>query len=248
MKLSIITINFNNSLGLEKTIRSVISQTFCDFEYIIIDGNSTDGSVDIIIRYSDKINYWISESDSGIYNAMNKGIRQAKGEYILFLNSGDSFKNHESIEYSQFYLFSQDIIYCNLCLVFERSCTVKIYPDKLSMKYFLDDALPHPASFIRRTLFDKYGYYDESYKIVSDWVFFFNVIVLKDGTYKHVNKSISLFTVDGISSNMDNYKTILSEKRHFYNEELPFTRKISRYIVICCQYFKNVCRKVLLNN
>ena len=97
MKLSIITINLNNASGLEKTIQSVINQTYKDFEFIVIDGASTDGSVEVIKKYSSGINYWVSESDTGIYNAMNKGIRKAQGEYCLFLNSAD-------------YLFSPNLI------------------------------------------------------------------------------------------------------------------------------------------
>ena len=89
MKLSIITINYNNSIGLRKTIESVVSQTDNTFEYIIVDGGSSDGSVDIIKQYADKISQWVSERDGGIYNAMNKGVRMAHGEYIMFLNSGD---------------------------------------------------------------------------------------------------------------------------------------------------------------
>ncbi len=89
VKLSIITVNLNNSAGLRKTIESIVKQTFKDFEYIIIDGGSTDGSAEVIKEFADKITYWVSEPDKGIYNAMNKGILHAKGEYLLFLNSGD---------------------------------------------------------------------------------------------------------------------------------------------------------------
>ncbi len=91
MKLSIITVNLNNKDGLQKTIDSVISQTFKDFEWIVIDGGSTDGSKELIEKYSDYISYWVSEPDKGIYNAMNKGIKVAKGDYLEFLNSGDIF-------------------------------------------------------------------------------------------------------------------------------------------------------------
>ena len=89
-QLSIITINYNNLAGLQKTFESVFNQTFQDFEYIVIDGGSTDGSKELIEQYHDKIDYWVSEPDSGIYNAMNKGIVRANGEYLQFLNSGDS--------------------------------------------------------------------------------------------------------------------------------------------------------------
>ena len=95
MKLSVITINFNNRDGLRKTIESVVKQTYKDFEYIIIDGGSTDGSVDVIKEYADKIDYWVSEPDKGIYNAMNKGIDVAKGEYCIFMNSGDVFFSND---------------------------------------------------------------------------------------------------------------------------------------------------------
>ena len=90
-KISVITINYNNKSGLEKTIQSVISQTYFELEYIIIDGGSSDGSIDVIKKYENKIDYWISEQDKGIYNAMNKGIAQAHGEYCNFMNSGDCF-------------------------------------------------------------------------------------------------------------------------------------------------------------
>ena len=92
--LSIITINYNNVLGLKRTLESVTGQSYSNFEYIVIDGGSTDGSKEHILKYSDKISYWISEPDRGIYHAMNKGIAKASGEYLLFMNSGDLFYNN----------------------------------------------------------------------------------------------------------------------------------------------------------
>ena len=97
MKLSIITINYNHKEGLLKTIKSVVNQTYHDIEYIVIDGGSTDGSVDVVKQYEDSISYWVSEPDCGIYNAMNKGVAKATGEYCLFLNSGDSLHGTDSI-------------------------------------------------------------------------------------------------------------------------------------------------------
>ena len=90
-KLSIITVNLNNKAGLQKTIESVFSQTFTDYEYLVIDGGSEDGSKELIKKYENKFVYWVSEKDKGIFNAMNKGILKASGEYLLFLNSGDYF-------------------------------------------------------------------------------------------------------------------------------------------------------------
>ena len=91
MKLSIITVNYNDAEGLERTIKSVMSQSFKDFEFIIIDGGSTDASVDVIKKYENNIDYWVSETDGGIYQGMNKGLRQAQGEYVNFMNGGDSY-------------------------------------------------------------------------------------------------------------------------------------------------------------
>ena len=113
MRLSVITINMNNRKGLERTIKSVVCQIFADFEYIVIDGASVDGSADVIREYADKIHYWISEPDTGIYNAMNKGILQAKGDYCLFLNSGDALYTTTVLEEVFNQNFSEDIIIGN---------------------------------------------------------------------------------------------------------------------------------------
>ena len=95
-KVSVITVNYNNLKGLERTISSVLSQSFSDFEYIIVDGGSTDGSKEYIESKQEYINQWVSEKDHGVYNAMNKAIRMAQGEYCIFMNSGDHFFSSQS--------------------------------------------------------------------------------------------------------------------------------------------------------
>ena len=97
-KISIITINYNEKVGFEKTIKSVLNQSYQDFEFIIIDGGSTDGSINVIEKYKDSISYWVSEPDKGVYNAMNKGIRASKGEFVIFMNGGDCFNNDLVLE------------------------------------------------------------------------------------------------------------------------------------------------------
>ena len=109
-KLSIITVNLNNREGLRKTAESVVSQTYKDYEWIVIDGGSTDGSKELIEQYAEHISYWVSEPDKGIYNAMNKGIRQAHGEYFLFLNSGDSLCDDDIVESFCVGNFKEDIV------------------------------------------------------------------------------------------------------------------------------------------
>lgn len=231
MKISIITINYNNSEGLERTINSIQNQSLSDFEYLIIDGNSTDNSVEIIEKYSEKIDFWITEPDSGVYNAMNKGIKQAKGEYLLFINSGDYLKDNDSLRNAVPYLSKSDIIYFDLCVIHNDQCELKKYPDSISMKYLLKDTLPHPASFIKKNLFIRYGLYDESYKIISDWIFFFKAILLKKATYKHVNIFFSIFIFDGMSSKGENFELIFKEKERFYYENLSFVRRIYKRLL-----------------
>ena len=110
MKFSIITINYNNVEGLRNTIKSVVNQTYTDYEFIIIDGGSTDGSVEVIKEYANIITYWVSEPDKGIYNAMNKGIEVANGEYLNFMNSGDCFYNNDVLQKVADYHLEKDMI------------------------------------------------------------------------------------------------------------------------------------------
>lgn len=201
MKLSVITINYNNSEGLKKTIDSVINQTFRDFEYILIDGGSEDGSKEIILQHEAQFSYWRSEKDHGIYNAMNKGILAAKGDYLLFLNSGDCLTSNDILEQVFATPLKEDIVYGNL--LFESqdgNHTLGIYPDELNVYNVLEGSLPHPASFIKRQLFDN-SLYTESYRIVSDWEFWIKKIIMEGVSYKHISLTISRFDTTGISSN-----------------------------------------------
>jgi len=209
MKLSIITVNLNNAEGLRKTIESVVSQTFTDFEYIIIDGGSTDGSVDIIKQYADRITYWVSEPDKGIYNAMNKGILQAKGEYCQFLNSGDFLYSNKVLNDVFYPNFTEDIITGDMLKLFPDNITKldkgQAYArlqkgQNLTLYDMFYGTINHSSSFIKRELFNKYGLYDENYKIVSDWIFFLKTIGFAGIEVKYVNIVISCFDMSGISN------------------------------------------------
>ena len=213
MKLSIITINYNNLEGLKRTLQSVVNQTWQEFEYIIIDGGSADGSAAYIEGKSENIDYWVSEPDKGIYNAMNKGIAKATGEYLLFLNSGDHLFDIQVLFQNNKFLTSYDFIYFNLNVVGEQETFVKKYPNQLRFSYFLRDSLPHPATFIKGTIFNKIGLYDESLKIAADWKFFIQSICKFNYGYKRIDATLSTFYLDGLSSDPTNKDIIYDEKR-----------------------------------
>jgi glycosyltransferase involved in cell wall biosynthesis len=210
--LSIITINYNNKIGLEKTISSVISQTFTNFEYIIIDGGSNDQSVDVLSKYSNSIDCIVSEKDKGIYDAMNKGIKKATGKYLLFLNSGDELNSKNVLTD----IFSIGINEKDL-LIGKLKIDGKIcdFPKKLTKKFFLKEGISHPSTFIKKDLFDKYGLYDEGNKITSDWIFFFNTIFKYKISYTNIPFIVSNFDTNGVSSNPENAKLIEFEKKRF---------------------------------
>lgn len=227
MKLSIVTINYNNKEGLKRTFQSVFTQTCKDFEYIVIDGGSNDGSKDLIAENSDEISYWVSEKDCGIYNAMNKGIKVAKGEYLLFLNSGDELHEKITILKCLPQLHKKDLIYGNIEVVKEVR-TVKIYPETLDFDYFCFDSLPHPATFIRKSVFKKTGFYDENLMIVSDWKFFLQAVCKYKCTYFHINEIISDFYYDGISSRVENKQKIKQERDKVIQDETDsFLKKLN---------------------
>ncbi|MXN91926.1 glycosyltransferase [Flavobacterium sp. Sd200] len=201
MKFSVITINYNNAAGLEKTIKSVVSQTYTEFEFIIIDGGSNDGSKEIIEKYTDKISYWVSEKDKGVYNAMNKGIKAAKGDFVIFMNSGDLFFNQAVLQATDTEINQDyDIYYGNNIKKSPTSERLKTYPAKLSFSFFYSSSLNHQAAFIRRSLFDELFYYNEEFKIASDWEFFAYAICHKNIPYKYLDQTICVYDFTGIST------------------------------------------------
>jgi len=232
MRLSVITVNYNNAEGLQKTISSVLSQTWKDFEYIIIDGASTDESPDIIKKYSSqrlasipaKQFKCISEPDTGIYNAMNKGIRMAKGEYIHFLNSGDWLVDDKVYErLNSMTSWKIDVIYGN---------KIEIYADGREIlkkgiaksNLTFDDAyrgiIPHTATFTKKELFDRFGLFDETFRIVSDTAFYLKAIGLGQCSTKYIDCTISYFDMQGISKDPKNLALREKELKNSRNKIL----------------------------
>lgn len=248
MKISIITINYNDATGLKKTIESVLNQSFEDFEYIVIDGGSTDGSLEIIKENTAHFKYWISEPDKGIYNAMNKGILASSGEYLLFLNSGDWFCNNESLGLLANNAGNFDIVFGNTLFFYsEDLITENKLPDVITFNYLAyDNAIPHQATLIKKEFIVKKGMYDENLKIASDWKFFILAFFKWNASYIHVPHFICYYDFGGISSTNrvladKEEKKILEEEFYNFNylkeqtviiNEILFFYKYSRIIRI----------------
>lgn len=221
MKYSIITINYNNKEGLRRTIESVINQSFRDFEFIVIDGGSTDGSLDILHEYNADITYWISEPDKGIYNAMNKGIDKASGEYLNFMNSGDCYYDREVL-----YKIANSSLDSDMIIGKDYWYNPKtgkdfatILPLKLEMFTFYKGSLPHQSTFFKRVLFreDKY---DENLKVVADWKFYILSIIGKGCSVSYINIIICRKDLeDGVGYSLA--ELAKSEKEAFIANYLP---------------------------
>lgn len=208
MLLSIITINFNNLEGLKKTMASVLGQTWKEFEYIVIDGGSTDGSAAYIESQSEKLDYWVSEPDSGIYNAMNKGIKVAKGEYVAFMNSGDYFLSLNTLQLcnSIFCNYHADVFYGQIKYDDDLTERTVVYPTKLTLAYLQNMAINHQACFFLLDTLLNFNGYDEKYKLAADYHYYLKLYV--NGKIFHpILFPTVKYDVTGLSSlQMDNYK------------------------------------------
>jgi glycosyltransferase involved in cell wall biosynthesis len=201
MKISIITINFNNLHGLKETTKSVLGQTYLDKELIVIDGGSSDGSAEYIKEHKDSFAYSVSEKDNGIYNAMNKGVKQATGDYVIFMNSGDRFFYCDVLkDVFEGKKISSDIVYgCTLCSPEPGKAFLRI-PHALDVMWKNRiSAICHQSAFIKCSLMKEVGY-DERYRLLGDYAFFYYCYQY-GCSFQEVNKIISVYETIGVSSN-----------------------------------------------
>ena len=238
--ITIITVCYNAVSSIEKTILSVINQTYCNIEYIIIDGGSKDGSINIIKKYEDKLSYWISEPDNGIYDAMNKGIKLASGEWINFMNCGDTFYCNTVIEdLFKKANFDSDIIYGNtnlLLLTGEYIQKGEIATDKEYMPF------GHQASFSRTSLMKKYGF-DRNYKICADRNFFY-IAYKNNAVFEYVDVIVSNYEAEeGVSS--VNMSKIFYEKGLIEGKSNDFSWKMKYYQFVFSQRVRQIIKKIL---
>lgn len=212
MKLSIITVNYNNKEGLKKTVNSVLSQTYHDFEWIIIDGGSTDGSKEIIEQIKDNLAFWCSEPDKGIYNAMNKGIAKSKGDFVNFMNSGDCYFEKDTLEKVFMEGVDADIIYGDWVKYSKGKEFVVKSPNVADLDFFFRHTICHQAQFIKTENLKNNGY-DESFKIYADWVFCVQLL-LKGATTQYVEIPICVYDMSGVSSHLNDDMWIENTRRH----------------------------------
>lgn len=243
-KVSIITVNYNDAVGLRATAESIVCQArYEEIEWIVIDGGSNDGSVDVIHEYADKISYWVSEPDGGIYHAMNKGIAQASGEYLLFRNSGDMMYSSDVIaKFIDHESFGR-VDYCSgLNEIHDQKGWFRDShaPEKVTLATFFRQGVSHPATFIRRTRFESCQY-DEKLRIASDMKFFFIDLVLKNASYAVLPFCVCRFSYGGISTS---YQLSTTEVNTYLQENLH-----PRVYADYTRLFRNnpKCEQVLIN-
>lgn len=231
--LSIITINLNNIRGLQKTVQSVRGQKFQNFEFIIIDGDSSDNSKAFIGSIERHLTYWVSESDRGIYHAMNKGIRKATGTYCLFLNSGDWLTDEYVLTSVFTHPHTADLLVGN-CNISENGTVIHVAKPSasLTLRSFIRNTLPHQATFIKRELFDRFGLYDERYKLHADYDFWLRSIIIGQCSVQKLDRIVADYNTEGLSSDVANNPDIHREATNILTGYFPKTVLDDYYVWI----------------
>lgn len=237
MKVSIITACYNSENTIEETIRSIQKQTYKDIEYIIVDGASTDKTLEIIENYKNIVTKLISEPDTGVYNAMNKGIKTATGDLLFFLNANDVLINELVVEKfaEEAQKTSAGLLLGNILML--NRYTGEMYYEKqeiIDKIQLINSTVFHPATFFKKESFDKYGFYNENYKIASDYKWYVSYF-LKEGKYRYINTPVTIFSLgDGLSSNSLNENLHKQErqkiqKKYFSKNELKTIKLLTKF-------------------
>lgn len=195
-KFSIITVCYNEAAHIRETLDSIVNQTFKDFELIVVDGGSTDGTKNIIVQYEKYITWWCSEPDRGTYNGMNKGVSHATGKYVIFMNGGDCFHSNNVLENVYNLNCKADVIE-GITVVKGTNKPLRVNDDDLIHK-LLTDGISHQSSFTRLELLKEYPF-DENFKIVADWKFWLQILLCNHYSYQFLNITVADIDMTGVT-------------------------------------------------
>ncbi len=236
MKISIITVSLNSEKTIEGSIKSVLTQTYPNIEYIIIDGASTDGTQNIIEKYRDKIDYFISEPDSGIFNAMNKGIKAATGDVLYFLNTNDYIFDEKVIEDVVKFLqkTKAKMVFGDMSFIDDNEAEKerRIYSD-VDKLFFINECICHQGIFYKREVFDICGFYNEKFRLTADYDLNLKIIMKHNLKIRYLNRVIAKFTLGGQSNNQnDDLKQLANkEKKELLNSYFkPYHFKMNKIL------------------
>jgi len=222
VRISVITVTLNSAGTLDDTLRSLATQDHPNLEHLVMDGVSSDGTLELIQRRSTPWRRVVSEPDGGVYDAMNKGIARARGSHFLFLNSGDYLRSPQALALAAPHLDGPDLVYFDLEVSESASSSrIESFPDTLDYGYFARHSLPHPSTFIAASLFQRHGPYDTSLRIVSDWKAFLLWVCKHNCTYRHVPQPLTVYSFDGISSRPESAPLLEAERSRVLEGEFP---------------------------
>ena len=259
LKVSIITVCYNSSKTIEKTIKSVLKQKYNNIEYLIIDGGSNDSTMDVINKYRENIDKVLSENDSGLYDAINKGIKLSTGEIIGLLHSDDIYASDDVISsyVSEFYDTKIEFIFSNMIIINQFDKVIRYYKSSFFSPWLLRTGWmpPHPTTFMRRTIFDEFGFYSEDYEIIGDYEFFIRLFFRRKIQWKYINQISIVMSSGGLSNkNIESKKQIAKGIHHVLTKNGIITfkyfqiiRYLFRLLEICFWpiYYKKRIEKIV---
>ena len=235
-KFSIVTVCRNEEAAIRDTCESIVSQHYQNFEWIVIDGASSDGTLEILSEYRNEIQHLVSEPDNGIYNAMNKGAISAMGEYLIFMNGGDRFADSDALLFAAQSPRAQ-MLYGDVYLG-SQTRNIETYPDVVDSGYMLRNMIPHQATFYERATFEAVGGYDESFKIAADYDLYIRLFEDARVSHYHIPYPIAVFDLEGISNNRK-FRQLRKRENHRIRKQYF---KTYRYSLKCLrQEIRNFC-------
>ncbi len=247
-KFSIITVVKNDKFGIVKTIKSVINQSYKDFEYLVIDGNSKDGTLKLISKYKNKIDYIISKADKGLYFAMNRGLKVAKGEIIVFVNSGDFLTKNALNIVNNIFDKNKNInfVFGTVKRHYTKSTILKFGFNRNRLIYNFDFATSHSTGFfLKKKMFDKYGMFNTKYVCSADYDLYYRLIIRKkiNGSFSKKNQLIGIVKSGGFSSKFNFFQHIIEETRIRLNNNQNFMIVL---IIFFNAIFKGFLKKIFI--